>query len=295
MNRLANILRSFAGPTRAPDFLVIGAQKAGSTWLYENLKLHPEVFMPAKVELMHFNKRDCLTKEGMQSYLKNFAGSGRYKRVGEKTPGYFWSSKSGRLSSQPPRSHNPDIPLSVKTGLGPGTDILISLRHPVLRAISAYSHHAQRGRIDPSLSFKRTVQTLGILDMGFYAAHLGAWCEHFPRAQIKTLIFERDIIGRPAEGFRACCEFLDIDSSFLPGTLKKAVNVGKPRAFGGSTIKVHNAPALRPHDIDYLIEAYAEDIVQVKRMLDDPLEEWEWETEMLKAFAKGQLSSRACL
>lgn len=59
MNRLAGTLRSpVGGDTRAPDFLVIGAQKAGSTWLYQNLKLHPEVFMPAKVELVHFNKTE---------------------------------------------------------------------------------------------------------------------------------------------------------------------------------------------------------------------------------------------
>jgi len=160
------------------------------------------------------------------------------------------------------------------------------LRHPVQRAISAYSHHAQRDRIDPALPFERTAQTLGILDIGFYAAHLGAWYEHFPESQIKTLIFERDIIGRPEKGFQTCCEFLKVDPGFLPDTLMKAVNAGKPRAFDGNEIEIRNAPALRPHDIGYLIETYAEDIAQLKQMLDDPLEEWERETEMLKAFAK---------
>lgn len=279
------------GDTRIPDFLVIGAQKAGSTWLYRNLKLHPEIFMPEQVELLHFNRPNCLSEDRIQAYLDHFRGSATFKRVGEKTPGYFWSSKSGKFPNQPPRGHNPDIPLSVKTALGPGTDILISLRHPVQRAISAYSHHAQRNRINPDLPFKKTAQTLGIADIGFYAMHLKAWREQFPQSQIKTMIFERDIIGRPAEGFRACCEFLDVDPNFLPGTLKKAVNASKPRAIDGTEIGIHNAPALQPADIGYLIDIYEDDIAQLSRMLDDPLEEWRRETEVLKTFAKG--SSRA--
>jgi acetyltransferase-like isoleucine patch superfamily enzyme len=288
MNRLTALLTSQSNSaSRLPDFLVIGAQKAGSTWLYQNLKLHPEVFMPEKVELVHFNKRNCLDNEQMRAYQEHFRGSGSHKRVGEKTPGYFWSSKSGMIPNQPPRSHNPEIPLSVKTALGPDTDILISLRHPVQRAISGYSHHAQRNRIDPKLPFDKTAQTLGILDIGFYAAHLAAWLEHFPKSQIKTLIFERDIIGSPDQGFRTCCEFLGIDPNFQPDTLKKAVNQGKPRAFDGSEIEIRNAPPLQPRDIGYLIESYAEDIAQLKRLLDNPLEEWDRETEMLKAFAKG--------
>ncbi|MGB3642253.1 MAG: sulfotransferase [Rivularia sp. (in: cyanobacteria)] len=43
---------------RFPDFLCIGAQKAGTTWLYENLKKHPDIGLPNVKELHYFNARE---------------------------------------------------------------------------------------------------------------------------------------------------------------------------------------------------------------------------------------------
>lgn len=40
-----------------PDFLVIGAQKAGTTWLYENLRRHPGIWMPPEKELHYFDEK----------------------------------------------------------------------------------------------------------------------------------------------------------------------------------------------------------------------------------------------
>jgi len=39
-----------------PDFLCIGAQKSGTTWLYHNLGLHPQIWLPIVKELHHFNR-----------------------------------------------------------------------------------------------------------------------------------------------------------------------------------------------------------------------------------------------
>ena len=39
-----------------PTFICIGAQKAGTTWLYENLSRHPDVVMPPMKEIHYF---DC--------------------------------------------------------------------------------------------------------------------------------------------------------------------------------------------------------------------------------------------
>lgn len=38
-----------------PDFLVIGAQKAGTSWLYRNLKYHKQVWLPPVKELHYFD------------------------------------------------------------------------------------------------------------------------------------------------------------------------------------------------------------------------------------------------
>ena len=40
-----------------PDFLIIGAQKAGTTWLHRNLQMHPQVWMPKEKELHYFDEK----------------------------------------------------------------------------------------------------------------------------------------------------------------------------------------------------------------------------------------------
>ncbi len=77
---LARVTRS----QRAPDFIGIGAQKSGTTWLYRNLEFHPELFMPRVKELQYFNEiylpkhrewisghRNSGAKDALSYYLNN--------------------------------------------------------------------------------------------------------------------------------------------------------------------------------------------------------------------------------
>ena len=45
-----------------PDFIGIGAQKAGTTWLHRNLQAHPGIWMPKEKELHYFDEK--ITQEG---------------------------------------------------------------------------------------------------------------------------------------------------------------------------------------------------------------------------------------
>jgi hypothetical protein len=38
-----------------PDFLIVGPQRTGTTWLFHNLKTHPEIFLPKEKELYYFS------------------------------------------------------------------------------------------------------------------------------------------------------------------------------------------------------------------------------------------------
>lgn len=67
-----------------PDFLGIGAQKAGTSWLYENLQQHPEVYLPKPKELHYF---DWNFHTSLRSYANRFK-PGSQKVKGEITPGY---------------------------------------------------------------------------------------------------------------------------------------------------------------------------------------------------------------
>lgn len=69
---------------RKPNFLILGAQKAGSTWIYDVLRKHEKVFLPKRVELVFFNTKDCGVPENVAAYLEtsptprmSMSGSGR--------------------------------------------------------------------------------------------------------------------------------------------------------------------------------------------------------------------------
>lgn len=53
-----------------PDFLIIGAQKAGTTWLYHNLYLHPQIWMPKEKELHYFDEKIHTTDSSLKTRLR---------------------------------------------------------------------------------------------------------------------------------------------------------------------------------------------------------------------------------
>ena len=266
-----------------PDFLVIGAQKAGPTWIYDTLKQHPQVFMPAKVELRYFNRPQCTDASRVAEYARNFKGAEGYDRVGEKTPGYFWTADRKRSTTQPPEGHNANIPGSVVKILGENVDVIVSLRHPVWRAISAFGHHAARERIAPHETLVDSAGSNGILDIGFYGAHLAAWRESVPPEHIKVLIFEEDIVAEPERGFVELCRFLGIDTSVRPEGMRKASNQGAARqmSLDGMRVGKHPLP-LGPDDIRFLLDSYRDDMAQTEELLGRALTRWHEETARLE-------------
>jgi hypothetical protein len=77
--------RVFQKPTVAVDFLCIGAQKAGTTWLYEMLRRLPQVGLPKSKEV-HF--WDWNRHKGLGWYCKQFP-RGKDLVLGEITPCYM--------------------------------------------------------------------------------------------------------------------------------------------------------------------------------------------------------------
>ena len=67
---------------RLPDFVLIGAAKAGTTSLYALLDRHPDIFMP-KVKEPEFFARDDRYAEGIESYAAAFAAAAPGQIAGE--------------------------------------------------------------------------------------------------------------------------------------------------------------------------------------------------------------------
>jgi hypothetical protein len=199
--------------TGLPGFLVIGAQKAGTSWLHSNLRRHPGIFMPEAKDQGYFCWVEGSQAIGLEEYRRNFDGCHEGQLAGEATAAYFWTS-TGSPWDVKPEGYCPDIPGRVKNVLGRDLRLVLSLRDPVERAVSAYLHHIAFGDLDPAVNLLDAGSFMGLLDIGFYAAHLRNWQLHFPREQFLVLGFEQDIVARPRATLTRAFAFLGVDADY---------------------------------------------------------------------------------
>lgn len=170
-----------------PNFLIIGAQKAGTSWLHKVISRQPGAFMSSPKELNYFNRPASFRDpRSVEAYARYFDGSEGAHLIGESTPGYFWHRED---------RPGPPIPERVQERLGQPT-IVVLLRDPVDRAASAFVHHLYHGRIKPGTRIMDADPALGILDMGHYRRHLKAWVNVFGWGSLRILFYE-DILAAP--------------------------------------------------------------------------------------------------
>jgi hypothetical protein len=214
--------------TRKPDFLIIGAQKAGTTWMWRMLNRHPGTSLPRRKEL-HFFGSSELYAEGLDNYLQNFDDTDPQYVTGEASTTYLsdrvaiFYNEENRLEYDESLASPPEL---VADAL-PEVKIVVSLRDPVTRAISAYRHFMRRGTLPVSRGLIKTIDEhprLRILEMGDYARHLKPWFDTFPRERILVLVFEEDVIADPAGGISKLYEFLGLDTGFSPLGQEEKVN-----------------------------------------------------------------------
>ena len=184
-----------AGRRSLPDFLIIGAQKAGTTSLFEYLIESPDVRSPLRKEV-HFYDHNL--DRGERWYRSNFPLRDHRSWVtGESSPYYLL---------------HPWVPGRVAEHL-PDTRLIVLLRDPVARAYSHYQHSRALGR-EPIANFeaalaaegKRTnaawsrlvkrgsreaeVEWFSYARRSRYAPQLRRWLEQFPRESLLILTAE---------------------------------------------------------------------------------------------------------
>ncbi|MEM9037024.1 MAG: sulfotransferase domain-containing protein [Actinomycetota bacterium] len=285
----------------APSFLLIGAQKAGTTWLAGMLDQHPEIHTPARKELHHFDLRANLAR-GTEAYLADIGASPGVRVVGEATPNYLGvlavpEGAEARLAAGGVQlAEHPEVvddPAGEIHACYPDLDLVVMFRDPVARAVSAWRHHIRRGRISPRTSFRDACGRHGILTMGFYHHHLRRWLELYPRERLLVHIFEEGVKASPEKTIRSTFEHLGVDPSFEPRNVHQAAN---ERA---SDLELHlrairpgladrvtklvpavtrvNWPRIAPTDDDraFLADLYRDDVRALEALLDRPLDVWE--------------------
>ncbi|GAB6054293.1 sulfotransferase [Magnetospira thiophila] len=269
---------------RLPDFLIIGAQKAGSSWLIQRMAQHPEIFIEDK-ELMFFNV-DQYFARGTEWYASHFAKAGERQVVGEKTPDYFIHRKRNG-QTVPTMDRIKD--------LLPEARILIVLRNPVTRAFSALRHHLWFRRFSPhekpcDLMFSEAGEEWNILSYGFYAQHLAHCRSLFAEDQIKIWIFEEDIVKNPQQVLREAFAHVGVDPKWQPDhKIGKARNRGVSSHLAlrghyhlpllGDIWQVVDMFAAHKYALDAECQArlqdlYRDDILRLEEMLGRDLSVW---------------------
>ena len=170
---------------RLPDFLGIGAQKAGTTWLHRNLQCHPDCYFPPGIKEIRFF--DARFYWSLRKYSSFFEPAGE-RVTGEITPGYG-ALRRGRIR--------------FVRRLMPRVRLVLILRNPIERA---WSHAVMdlattRGRRLEEVEeweFLAHFRSSGARRQGSYAAMLERWLSVFPEEQLLVAFFE-DIAERPRD------------------------------------------------------------------------------------------------
>jgi hypothetical protein len=207
-----------------PSFLIIGAQKAGTTWLADMLDQHPEVCMSETKEIHFFNKKYNYEK-GIDWYERQFGKCSDEKVRGEATPNYLWTSTSLEEIEESDRVRN--IPGKVHEAY-PDLKLIVSLREPVDRAISAYRSLIRGGHISPRHSITKVAHQRGIVSAGDYETHIRRWFDYFSPAQFLFLVFEEDVKQNREATLHNVYQFLGVNATFIP----EGINERKHPALG---------------------------------------------------------------
>jgi hypothetical protein len=222
-----------------PDFLVVGAQRSGTTYLYDLLRRHP-YFNPAARKEIHFFDSAKNLANGVGWYMSQFprpeVKNGKKQITGEATPYYLCHPLAPRRAAR----------------IVPGAKLVVMLRNPVDRAYSGHVHHRRRG--EESLSFEEAIEAeandelaapgkaeallLGEayekrvrryhshLARGIYVKQLKEWQKYFSEDQI-LVIKSEDFFTDPAAVMFDVQRFVGLPDRHLDAGVVKNRNLGK--------------------------------------------------------------------
>jgi hypothetical protein len=217
LRRLRSDYRTLTAPLRGlPSALIIGAQRSGTTSLFNYLVRHPDVRPPFGKEIHYFDLH----------YARGF----RWYR-GRFPYGYRLRGGALTLDASPYYLMHPQAPERAARLL-PDVKLVVLLRNPVDRAFSHYQHEVRDGR--ETLSFGEAIEKeperlageeerlradagyysynhhrYSYTRRGQYIEQLRRWAKYFPRARLLVLQSER-LFRDPAVAIGAVHEFLGL-------------------------------------------------------------------------------------
>jgi hypothetical protein len=245
--------RTLRRPGSLPDFVVLGAQKAGTTSLFGYLGQHPQV-LRSRVKEVHFF--DDGYRRGEVWYRSHFPSAGQGPPgavVGEASPYYLC---------------HPHAPRRMRERL-PRVKLVALLRNPSERAVSHYFHELRKQRETlPILEAMRAEEArigaewerllrderhvspvhraFSYKQRGVYVDQLERWWAQFPRDRLLVLE-SAELFSAPGETLRRVFAFLGIDPDFRCADLAPR-NVGVYREEVPAAVRQELDAFFRPHN-----------------------------------------------
>ncbi len=216
----------------APDFICIGMQKAGTTWLAANLGQHPDVWIPPIKEIHYFDEVHVdpdwhiRRRNAAANNLKRFDPQSKDKTVLKEIAFWrhmeqlqlndawyktIWSTYFYEGAKQVLGEMTPDYSILPLSGvehvfkIAPTAKIIILLRDPVERTWSSTRMYAKEQDHDPAVHFKEPF----IIDRSRIVEMLEKWEKVFPKKNLFIAFYE-DVANRPYWLLEATCKFLGI-------------------------------------------------------------------------------------
>jgi len=238
--------------TGAPDFVIFGAQKSGTTWWFRLIEQHPGVVQPKnqRPELHFFDRlwAEPLTDAHIEHYHRYFPRP-EGKLIGEKTPEYMncaW------------------VPPMVKRA-APDARAIVLLRDPVERYISGLSHMDRGGLVDEEgedglvrVFGDRVRVVTDAIERGMYATQVEWLMRSFPSERLLVLQYEACAADAGAMLARTF-EFLGLPPHELP-----AEELARPR----NKAKLEKVP-VPDSQIEVLRDYYRAEVERLRRLVPD--------------------------
>jgi hypothetical protein len=214
-------------PAVGPNFFIVGATRAGTTYLHHALRAHPDIFLPEVKELQYFN-RDDRYRADLKGYRERFWGYAGETAIGEATPLYMTARTVYDGEGKLRYGVETDAIERIATHF-PDARLVISLRDPATRIPSIYEKNLRQRKLDTLLAdlleeeLDGRPSMLNLLYLNDYRTHLENVLRRFPSGQVMVTVFEewrRD----PATAVEQLQRFLGVEPSFREPEIREATN-----------------------------------------------------------------------
>ncbi len=269
---------------RFPDFFIIGAMKAATSTLHEQLSSQPGFSMSQPKELYFFSD-DAVWDQGLEWYASHFEGAAPTDLCGESSTHY---------------SKLPTYPRTIErlAATIANPRFIYVMRHPIDRLVSQYQHMQLEGEIHESLETAINRSTPEMIEYSCYSKQLLPYLTRFGTEAVLPVFFDR-LLQSPQSELERVCSFLGYSGAPVWDGARQA-NVtserlaASPARERAKSVPFYNLirrltpeplinrvrnqwragpkPVLSDHDLAFLTDIFDRDLLQLGSWLGAPLD-----------------------